>query len=366
MTEVIASEESEKPKQSPVPRSIGRSLWAAAPGLLGKYGLVLAFAVVMLVFTWLAPKTFLGPINMKNTLTFQSVTALLALAVMLPLATNEFDLSLGYHVGMAQVLVIGLQVNQNLSWEVAVLIVLLVGLLVGTVNAILVTRFHINSFIATLGSGMLLYAISNWYTGGMQIVPSSLPEPFTGMVGQIAGIPIPALVVVALSVVLWLVLERTVPGRGLYVIGSSRRAAELTGISIPKHVGAAFIGCGVITGLAGVFLGSMLRTGTASEGPEFLLPALAGALLGATSIHPGRVNVIGTLVAVLILAFAFSGVQQLGAPFYTQYLFNGGILIVAVGLSGYASRRNVLAAARRAPVATDEPPDQQPSPAAEA
>ena len=91
-------------------------------------------------------------------------------------------------------------------------------------------------------------------------------------------------------------------------------------------------------------LGSLLQTGTPSVGPEYLLPAFAATLLGATSIRPGRVNVIGTLISVLVLAFSFSGVQQLGAPFYVQYFFNGGILIVAVGLSVYAARRRQRAA----------------------
>ena len=91
-------------------------------------------------------------------------------------------------------------------------------------------------------------------------------------------------------------------------------------------------------------LGSILETGTPSTGPEYLLPAFAATLLGATSIHPGRVNVVGTLLAVLILAFSFSGVQQLGAAFYVQYFFNGGILIVAVGLSVYAAARRRRAA----------------------
>ena len=96
-------------------------------------------------------------------------------------------------------------------------------------------------------------------------------------------------------------------------------------------------------------LGSILQTGTPSVGPEYLLPAFAATLLGATSIKPGRVNVVGTLLSVLVLAFSFSGVQQLGAPFYVQYFFNGGILIVAVGLSVYAARRRQRAATRAKP-----------------
>ena len=113
-----------------------------------------------------------------------------------------------------------------------------------------------------------------------------------------------------------------------------------------RSVATAFLASGVLSSLAGIILGSILRSGTPSVGPEYLLPAFAAALLGATSIRPGRVNVGGTLLAVLILAFAFSGVQQLGAAFYVEYLFNGAILIVAVALSVYAAKRRREAAAK--------------------
>ncbi len=108
----------------------------------------------------------------------------------------------------------------------------------------------------------------------------------------------------------------------------------------------------MLSGFAGIVLGSILQTGTPSVGPEYLLPAFAASLLGATSIKPGRVNVIGTLLSVLVLAFSFSGVQQLGAPFYVQFFFNGGILIVAVGLSVYAAQRRQRAATAAKPGAS--------------
>jgi len=86
-------------------------------------------------------------------------------------------------------------------------------------------------------------------------------------------------------------------------------------------------------------LGSELRVGQSTVGADFLLPAFAGALLGATSVRPGRVNVWGTLLAVSVLAVAVSGLQQLGADFYVEPLFNGAMLVLAVGLAEYARRR---------------------------
>jgi len=309
------------------------------------HGLVVVFVLVLLIFGLMRPDTYLSRANIGNLLTSQAVTALLALAVMMPLTAGRFDLSVGYHAGLAQILAVGLQVNDGMSWTMAAAIVLAIGLVVGVVNAVLVTRLKIDAFIATMGVGSLLYGVSNWYTDGMQISGFSLPVAYTGLARAVWGVPLPAWVVLIVGLALWVLLERIPAGRSLYFIGSNTRAAELSGINVSRSVGATFVVSGGLCALAGILLGAILRSGTPSIGAEYLLPAFAAALLGATSIRPGRVNVGGTLLAILILAFSFSGVQQLGAAFYVEYLFNGGILIIAVALSVYASMRRRKAAA---------------------
>lgn len=307
--------------------------------LVQKYGLLIVFLLVLAVFTVLRPDTFLSRGNVQNLLTAEAVTALLALAVMVPLATNQFDLSVGYHVGLAHVLMIGLVDRYALDWTLAAAIVLVVGLVVGLVNGILFSRFGVSSFIATLGTGMVLYGFTNWFTGGQQLIASDLPPAFTNLSTAIGPVPVPALIVVGAGAVLYLFLEHTVAGRSMFVVGSSPRAAELTGIDVKRTVTSAFMISGALAGLAGIILAANLRSGTASVGAAYLLPAFAGAMLGATSIKPGRMNVVGTILAVLTLAFLFSGVQQLGAPFFVQYFFNGGILVVAVALSVFAAKK---------------------------
>ncbi|WP_188110691.1 ABC transporter permease [Aeromicrobium ginsengisoli] len=306
--------------------------------IVQRYALVLAFVLVLVVFSALRPDTYLSTGNVQNLLTAQSVTMLLAFAVMVPLATGEFDLSVGYHAGMAQVLIIGLQEKHDWSWPIAAAAIIVAGCVVGLVNGVLVTRFGISSFIATLGSGMVLFGITNWFTNGQQIVGTKLSTSFIDLTGSIGWVPYFALLVAAVGIVLHIYFERTVAGRSLFVVGSSRRAAELTGVSVSRTVTTAFVTSGAMAALGGIILGANLRTGTASVGPEYLLPAFAGAMLGATSIKPGRFNVVGTVIAVLTLAFLFSGVQQLGAPFFVEYFFNGGILVLAVGLSVYAAK----------------------------
>lgn len=312
--------------------------------LVATYGLLFVFVLIMLVFGALRPSSFFSAININTILVSQSVTAMLALAEMVPLATKQFDLSIGYHLGMAQVLAVGLQVNQGLGWPEAAALILLLSIIVGLSNGLLVSVFHIDSFIATMGTGTLLFGVTNLYSNGEQISGLNLPVSFTNLTQIFHGVPLPAVYVAIISAALWVVTEHLPVGRNLYVIGANVRAAELTGINVRRHIIGVFVISGLLSGFAGIVLGSILQTGTPSVGPEYLLPAFAATLLGATSIKLGRVNVIGTLLSVLVLAFSFSGVQQLGAPFYIQYFFNGGILIVAVGLSVYAARRRQRAA----------------------
>lgn len=304
------------------------------------HGLLLILFALVIAFSLARPNTFPTLSNTQAILNQTSVTALLALGVMMPLAASEYDLSVGYLLGLTSILAIGLQTKSGISWPLTVVIVIAIGAFVGLVNGLLVTKVHINSFIATLGSGELVYGISQWYTGGQQLV-GTIPPGFGKLSAAVGGVPVAAVYVVVIGLVLWLVLEYLPQGRYLYVLGQSARAAELTGISSGRWVPVSFVASGTITAVGGVLLASQLEVGQSSVGPEYLLPAFAGALLGATSIKPGRVNTWGTVVAVLVLAVVVAGLQQLGAQFFVQPLFDGGILIVAVGLAGFAARRRL-------------------------
>lgn len=311
--------------------------------LIEVYGLLLIGILLVLFYAWLLPRTFPTALTAQSILSDKSTVALLSLAQAIVIATGNFDLSIGYVVGISHILAIGLQVRGGLSWQTAAIIVLLIGAGIGLVNALLVQVAQIDSFIATLGTGTVIYGISIWYTGGQQIV-GVLPPEFVAINGaKILGIPLPAFYVLGVTILVWLAFEYLPIGRYLYAIGANRRAAELVGISINRYVTGAFIASGTITAFAGLVLASRLQVGQSNIGPEFLLPAFVGALLGATTIKPGRVNAWGTLIAVLVLAIGISGIQQMGASFFVEPLFNGLTLIAAVGLAGYAARRRLRA-----------------------
>jgi ribose transport system permease protein len=255
------------------------------------------------------------------------------------MVAGRIDLTVGYAIVLWHILAISLQTVYGLPWPVAVGIVLVLGVIVGALNGLLVEVARIDSFIATLGTGTVLYALALWHTGGRQMV-GALPDAFYAINGTfVFGLPITAFYVLAITLILWVVLDYTPTGRYLYAIGANQRAAELNGIPTRKFVIGAFVTSGALTALAGVLLASKLRIGQASVGLEFLLPALVGAFLGSTTIKPGRVNIWGTIVGVMILAVGISGIQQFGGSFWVEPMFNGTTLLIAIGIAGYAQRK---------------------------
>jgi ribose transport system permease protein len=303
------------------------------------YGLVLLTIFLILLFSILLPDTFPTLLNLRSIIFDKSIIAILSLAAMIPMAAGRIDLTVGYGIVLWHILALSLQIKFGIPWPVAVLIVLSLGALMGVLNGLLVEVAKIDSFIATLGTGTILYAIALWHSQGRQIV-GVVPDGFYALNATfLFGLPIAGYYVLALALAMWVIFEYTPVGRYLYAIGASPKAAALNGIPVRKFVMGSFIASGVLTALAGVLLASKLRIGQASVGLEYLLPALVGAFLGSTTIKPGRVNVWGTLIGVAILAVGISGIQQFGGSFWVEPMFNGATLLIAIGIAGYAQRK---------------------------
>ena len=307
--------------------------------LIPVYGLVILTIGLILLFSILLPTTFPTLLNVRSIVSDKAIIALLSLAAMIPMASGRIDLTVGYGIVLWHILAISLQTAYGLPWPVAVLIVLALGTLTGFLNGLLVEVAKIDSFIATLGTGTVLYALALWHTGGRQVV-GVLPQGFYALNGtMLFGLPITGFYVLGIAIAMWVVLEYLPVGRYLYAIGANPKAAALNGIPVRKFVIGAFVTSGLLAALTGVLLASKLRIGQASVGLEYLLPALVGAFLGSTTIKPGRVNVWGTLIGVIILAVGISGIQQFGGSFFIEPLFNGVTLLIAIGIAGYAQRK---------------------------
>ena len=307
--------------------------------VLSVHGLLVFGIGLVILFSLLLPGTFTGTQTFRAILGNNTTVALLAMAEMIVIATGNYDLSIAYNVGLMHILAMGLLTDANLPWPLVVVLTVGAGGLIGWVNGFLVEYTRIDSFIATLGVGTILYGFGSWYTNGTQLV-GNVPQAFADLNdAKFLSIPLPTYMVAAVAVLAWICLEHVPIGRQLYAIGSNRKAAELTGIRARRLVMGAFVCSGLMVGLAGVLLAARLQVAQSSVGPEFLLPAFVGALLGATTVRPGRVNAWGTIIAVLVLAIGIAGLQQLGNSFFAEPIFQGAALIISVGLAGYAARR---------------------------
>ncbi len=308
--------------------------WRSTP----RYGLLIVTVALAIAFSVAFPSTFPTFFNMRSMIAARSIVALLALAALCPMVTGKIDLTVGYGVVLWHITVIALQTDGGVPWPFAVVITIFAGGVLGILNGVLVEFAQIDSFIATLGTGTILYAAALWYTGGSQVV-GDLPDGFELIdTASIAGLPIGCVYVVALAVLLWACLEHTPLGRELYAVGANPRAAALNGLPVRRHILLAFAASGTITGATGVVLAAKLGIGQASVGLDYLLPALVGVFLGSTAIKPGRVNVWGTVVAMTVLAIGISGIQQTGASYFVEPLFNGLTLLLAVGIVAWSQR----------------------------
>lgn len=309
--------------------------------VLENYALVVLTALVFLFFCVFPPSaaTFPTVNNLNVILGSQSVVALVAIAALFPLVSGYFDFSLGATAAMAQVICAGLMVNNGLPLWVAMIVPVLLGVLVGVVNGLFVSKFGMSPFVTTLGVAMLLSGLMIWYTGGQTLVTGIDPALIRFGSSRWLGIPVVFFITLLVAAVAWYFFTHTPFGRSLYAIGSNATAARLVGLPVSKNVWWSFIVAGMIAGIAGVM--QLARTGSAvaSDGNTVLFPALAAVFLGATAIRPGFFNVVGTIIGAIFVSVSVSGLALSGASGWASNVFNGIALLAAVGLSTYLGRR---------------------------
>jgi ribose transport system permease protein len=318
--------------------SSGSSLRSKLPGL-NSISLLLIWAAVIVLFGITQTSTFLTTETLKTLAADQAITAIMALALLLPLAAGAYDLSIGGVMGLAVVLVAYFQSHYHLGFVFAILLTLCAGLGIGAINAFVIVRLRVDSFIATLGMSSVLLAAVEWINGGQEIV-TGISTKFTNLGSdQLLGFQLPFYYMLVIGGILWYVLEYRQAGRYMYAIGSNPDAARLAGVRTGRLTVTALLGSAFIASLAGVIFTAEIGSATNQAGPPYLLPAFAAAFLGATQFRAKVVNVPGTLIAVYALATGIKGLQLSGAAFWVNDLFNGLALIIAVAFAVRASRK---------------------------
>jgi ribose transport system permease protein len=297
-------------------------------------------AIMLIVFSIWEPTTFGTLSNAKVILASEAITGIIAFAAVISLVAGVFDLSIAANMSLSISILGQLLTTAHLNVVVAVIVTLAIGGVVGSLNAIVVTRFRIEPVIGTLAMSSVLEAVSYWVANGQTVLYGISPS-FSNMgVSKPLGIPIQVYYLAAVALVLWYVLEHTPVGRYLYAAGANPKAARLSGVNVVRLQWGALITSGVLASLAGVVLTQQLASAAFGAGDPYLLPAYAAAFLGSTQIKPGRFNVLGTVVAMYLLAISIKGLQ-LRFPQYPWIadLVEGIILLLAVGIAVRVARR---------------------------
>ena len=305
---------------------------------LDRFSGLYVWAALIVIFAVWVPDTFLRVNNITIILGNEAITAMLALGIIIPLAAGVFDLSFAGVAGVSVAVTAWAQV-EGFNPLVAAIMALAVATFIGAVNGFVVVRLKVSSFIATLGMSSLLLAATYWITDGKQIV-SGFSAAFLDLGNlRLIGIPLPFYAMLVLAALIYILIEYLPIGRYLYASGGNPVAARLAGVRVDRIVFGSLVASSLIAGFAGVVLAARIGTASPDIGPSYLLPAFSAVFLGSTQIKPGRVNVVGTLIAIYLLATGVKGLQLAGAPSYTDDLFNGAALIIAVALAARSARR---------------------------
>jgi len=336
--------------------------WASALSFRKISAIYVWIGIIVLFGLWV-PDTFLTSTTLVALAADNAVTTIVALGLIVALATGVFDLSVGAVLGSSAVLCAYLMIQQDIHPVLAIAITMFYGFCVGVINATVIVRFKVDSFIATLGMSSVLIALQEWLTKNQQIIGVSAGFKNIATLKPL-GIPIPFLYMLLLAIILWYILQLTPIGRFLYATGGSREISRLAGIRPERWIWVSLITSSMVASFAGIVVLARISGAGPTLGGSYLLPVFAAAFLGATQFTPGRFNVWGTVVAVFVLATGTKGLQLAGFKPWVDKLFYGVVLVLAVILAGMSSNRRSLRWRRTETAESDsQEADSDPAPA---
>ena len=303
--------------------------------LIQKYSIFIVLIVMFLACSALSPY-FLKANNMINIMRQICVGLLIAYGEMILIVSGFLDLSIASVLALSGVLSVSAYKSTQ-SLAVAILVALAVGIVCNLFNAFFVANVGVPAFIATLGMQQIARGIALYYCGGSNILQLG---NFTVMgQGMIGPIPLPVIVVVAITVVIWYLINQTRWGRSLYAIGGNRNAAEASGINVKYSIYVGYIVNGMLAGLAGIIFMARNNAGLPNGAVGYEMTGRTAAIVGGTSMTGGVGTVMGTVAGAFIIAFLENIMNLVGVDSYIQQIIEGFIVVVAVGADIFSKGR---------------------------
>ena len=310
----------------------------------------LLLVVLCAAVTALNPR-FMSPANLQNTARLIGAFGIFSVGLGLVIITGGIDLSVGSAFALLGVLLSMLLTEWHVAWPLAVVLVIALGALLGGFHGLLITRLRLQPFIVTL-CGLLLYrGLARFIAGdetkgfGDAAGFETLQRVATGNVFQV---PTPFIALIAVSIVMWVVLHRSVYGRHLLATGRNEVAARYSGIDTQRVVVSAYLVLGVLTGLAAIVFAFYTNSvSPSSHGSFFELYGIAAAVLGGCSLRGGEGSIIGILLGTTLLQVLQNLVNLLGIPSSLNFAVMGGVILIGVVGDQLVQRHSARAATVR-------------------
>ncbi|KAA1181858.1 ABC transporter permease subunit [Paenibacillus sp. B2(2019)] len=294
-----------------------------------KLGPLLGLIILIIIVTVLNP-SFMEPLNILNLLRQVAINALIAFGMTFVILTGGIDLSVGSILALSSAFTANLMLS---GWDpiLAIVVGCLAGGLMGMVNGLMITKGRMAPFIATLATMTIFRGLTLVYTDGNPI--TGLGDSMTFQLfgrGYLLGIPVPAITMIIVFAVLWIVLHKTPFGRKTYAIGGNEKASIISGIKVDRIKIIIYSLTGMLSALAGAILTSRLNSAQPTAGTSYELDAIAAVVLGGTSLTGGRGRIVGTLIGALIIGILNNGLNLLGVSSFYQMVVKGIVIAIAV------------------------------------
>jgi ribose transport system permease protein len=296
-------------------------------------GLLVLILVVGAVVSVINPR-FLSPINLSNTANLIGLFGIFSIAEAFVIITGGIELSVGSIIALLGVIFVDLLSTQGIPWEIALMIVIGIGILMGVIHGLLVTKMRMQPFVVTL-CGLLIYrGIARFYTEDATAgfaFGQNFPTLEWLTSGRSYGIPHSLIALIIVASVMGVLLHRTIFGRYLFAVGKHEEAARYSGIPTGRIIVMAYVICTGLTALAAVFIAMYTRSiSPASHGNFYELYAIAAAVLGGCSLRGGEGSILGVVLGTILLQVLQNLVNLLGIPSSLNFAVIGGVILLGV------------------------------------
>ncbi|MBQ9400612.1 MAG: ribose ABC transporter permease [Bacteroidales bacterium] len=303
-----------------------------------------ALLLMAVAMTFLSDK-FATADNIFNVLRQVSVNLCISVGMTMVILTGGIDLSVGSILALSGAVAAGLTRNGlavggvfvGFTFWGGILAALLTGAILGAFNGLMVTRFKVPPFVATLGMMTIARGLTMLYTGGFPITGLSNAFRFLGT-GWFLGVPMPVWVAAVIILFFAFYMKKTPTGRYIYAIGGNQRASLLSGIRVDRIILLVYTLAGVLSAVAGLLVTARLDSAQPNAGAGYELDAIAAVVIGGTSLSGGRGSIAGTVVGALIIGILNNGLVLLDVSPFWQQVIKGFVILGAVIIDKFSSK----------------------------